>query len=355
MSLESAESQQLSITEALYPAIPLNDEQREEQESFISPGDGSQKEWDQVKYQGAECGKTKYTIKCKDEHNCDHPVELIPWTCNRYECPICYPSALKQGAVGIREHVWNTLLEMKQAFAETRWIVSSVIISAPPNLYDLSFDKLHYYFRKSLEYLGTKNVAAIPHLWRYRNNTTGDVTDAVPWKEYRTNPDNYQKIVAPHWHCFVIGKMADSDEFHQNSDGWVYKKMESDTTESYRLTRKDVYNVAYYALSHASISTTKRRHAIRYYGMFWRLTVVEKRVDYEEVMCPKCKNQRVSRQDYHEWIMGVDVFGLETPAVKMVIHRKYKLRDLDYADLDDGLDFTGIDAPFKEVDYVDLD
>ncbi len=352
-------SEQLSINSSLYPAIPLNDEQgmtstRSQIEAFLIPGNGKALIWDQVKYPGAECGKTKYTIKCDDKHDCDYPVELIPWCCNRYECPICYPAAVKQGAVGIREHVWNTLLEMKKAFHRTKWIVSSVIISAPQEFYDLDFDKLHYYFRGSLKHLGTKNVASIFHMWRYRDKTTGEEMEKVPWNLYKANPGNYQKIVAPHWHCFVIGKMVDSPIYHQKSGGWIYKKMKSDTTESYRLTKKDVYNIAYYALTHAAISTTRRRHAIRYYGMFWRLTITEKRVDYEEIICPKCEHQRVQRQEFHDWLCGVDTWGLETPAVKMIVNRTYALRGIEYGDLDDGLDFQGYYAPIKEVDYVDL-
>ena len=346
-------SKQLSITQSLYPATPLNHDIQEE-DNFILPREGVLKEWDQVRYPSAECGKTKYTIKCKDEHHCDHPVELIPWDCKRYECPVCSGGALKQGAVGIREHVWNTCVEIKKAFPGTRWIISSVIISAPREIYDKSYENQHRHLRSSLKHLGTQNVAAIYHRWRYRNTVTGEEFEKIPWKEYKSNPDIYQKTVAPHWHCFVIGKMVKSSEYFKKSGGWVYKKMKSDR-DTYSLRLKDLYQIAYYALSHHAISTTRRRHAVHYYGMFWRLTEISKRIDYEPLTCPKCNNQRVQRTDFHEWIAGVNCFGLEVPAVKMIVHRKWSLRGIEYSDLDNGLDFTGIDASIKEVDYVDLE
>ena len=72
-------------------------------------------------------------------------------------------------------------------------------------------------------------------------------------------------------------------------------------------------------------------------------------------MCPKCENQRVQRTDFHNWIAGVDYYGLEEPAEKMIVHRKWRLRGIDYGDLDCGLDFTGIEAPTKAIEYVELD
>jgi len=353
-----SESEQLSITEALYPAIPASHQHA--RESFLFGGEGNLKEWDPVKYPGAECGKTKITEKCDDKHNCDYPRKLIPWDCTRLLCPICSPRAITRASNKATDHIWSTLSELKKAAPHIGWNVSSVIISAPQKFWNLEFDDLKKVFRKSLKHLGTENVAAILHLWRFRNNTTGEESDSIPWKEYRTNPDNYQKILAPHFHCFVIGKMVKSPKYHQDSDGWIYKKKRN---KRGTLTRKDVFQIAHYAFTHASISTTKKRRYVAYYGLFNSIGVIDKRVDYKEIICPKCKNQRVHRQDYHCWSSGVDTFGLEEPAVKPIVHRKWAFRgdwqrwipNVVFKDLDQGLDFTGIDAPFKEVEYVGLD
>jgi len=350
--METVESYQLSITSSLYPAIPVNHE-REEGDNFILPAEGEVREWNQYEYPEAECGKTKFTIKCKDEYHCDHPVDLIPFDCERYECPVCYQSALKQGAVGIREHVWNTLVEMKKAFPQTKWLVSSVIISAPEEIYELDYEKQHEYLRKAIKKLGTHNVAAIYHRWRFRSRVTGEVLESVPWKEYKAYPERYEKILSVHWHCFVIGRMVTSPEFF-DATGWVYKKMKTDRG-TWSVGLKDIYQIAYYALSHHAVSTTRRRHAVHYYGMFWRLTVVSKQYTTEPVVCPKCNNQRVRRTEFHFWYAGVDSFGLEEPAVKIMVHRKYALRGIDYEDYDCGLDFAGIDAPVKEVEWIDID
>ena len=213
----------MSITSSLYPAIPVN-HVYEEGEDFILPSEGEEKEWEHL---DAECGKTKYTIKCKDEYACGYPVDLIPWDCERYVCPVCYKTAIKQGAVGIREHVWNTLLEMKKAFYQTKWFVSSVIISAPKEVYDMDYEKQHLALRKAIKKLGTQNVAAIYHRWRYRNKTTGEEMEIVPWKEYKENPELYERVLSVHWHCFVIGRMVKSDKFYEDT-GWVYKKLKTD-------------------------------------------------------------------------------------------------------------------------------
>lgn len=343
--MENTESLQLSITKALYPAIPANHEQGIEE--FILPGEGEIKFWDNA---NAECGDTKYTIKC--EGACDYPVDLIPWDCGRYECPVCHPRALNRGAVGIREHVWNTLVEMKKAYPRTKWSISSVIISAPAEISLMSYEKQHYYLRKAIKHLGTEDVAAIYHRWRYRDNVTGEEVEEnqVRWREYELNPDRYKRVLGVHWHCFVIGRMVKSNKFFEDS-GWVYKKKRSKHGSGLR--KKDIYRIAYYALSHAALSTSKRRHATHYYGNFWRLHVVDKRLEFVEVICPKCNNQRVRRTDFHDCY--TDTFGLEVPAVEVIVHRKWRLRGVDYGDLDAGLDFTGYHAPVKEVDYVELD
>lgn len=342
-------SSEILETLALYPAIPANHER--EKEEFILPGEGEVKFWDNA---NAECGETKFTEKCKDEENCDYPVKLIPWDCGRYECPVCYPRALKRGAVGIREHVWNTLAEMKKAFAGTMWIVSSVIISAPKEINEMDYEKQHYYLRKAIKKLGTQHVAAIYHRWRYRNLVTGaeiEESDKVAWKEYQAHPERFKRVLGPHWHCFVIGRMVSSSQFF-NDTGFVYKKKKSDRG-TYALSKKDIYQIAYYALSHAALSTSVRRHAIHYYGNFWRCHVIDKRLEFQEVMCPKCNTQRVLRTEFHDCY--TDTFGLEVPAVKIICHRKWALRGVEYQDLDCGLDFTGYDAPVKEVELVDLD
>ena len=346
--METTESLQLSMTEALYPAIPVN-HVYEESASFILPSEGEEKEWSHL---DAECGKTKYIEKCDDKHHCDYPVDLIPWDCERYECPVCYKTALKQGAVGIREHVWNTLLEMKKAFPQTKWFVSSVIISAPKEINDLDYEKQHLALRNALKQLGTQNVAAIYHRWRYHNKATGEEMESIPWKEYQEHPELYERVLSVHWHCFVIGRMVKSSEYFDKT-GWVYKKMKTDSG-SWSIGLKDIYQIAYYALSHHAVSTTRRRHAVHYYGMFWRLTVVSKRYTKEPKMCPKGGHQRVRKTMWHNWDTGVDSYGLEEPAEKIIMHRKYKLRGIDYGDLDCGLDFSGVYAPVKEIDYVDL-
>jgi predicted RNA-binding Zn-ribbon protein involved in translation (DUF1610 family) len=360
--MSDLESHQLSIATSLYPAIPANHEY--EIEEFILPKEGEVKDWD---IPDAECGKTKYTEKCPEDSSCDFPVRLIPWDCGRYECPVCGDRAITRGAMQVRNKVWATLQLMKKAFPFVNWMVSSVIISAPPEIYDLDFDEQHHELRKALKGLGAKGVAAIYHRWRYRDMITGEIHQEIPWREYVKNPDRFKRVLGVHWHCFVIGRMVDPDTFY-DATGWVYKKMKSESTNSWELTQSDIYRISHYALSHTAISTSVRRHATHYYGYMWRSSVLEKWYDQKPIMCPKCNHQRVLRTEWHNWVAGVDTFGLEEPAVKLVCHRKWVLRghpgvewtdwnsnELPPDELDGGLDFSGYDAPVKEVEVVDLD
>jgi len=60
--------------------------------------------------------------------------------------------------------------------------------------------------------------------------------------------------------------------------------------------------------------------------LFHSIGVIETTKDFEPVMCPKCNNQRVMRTEFHNWVAGVDTYGLEEPAVKVTVHRKWAFR-----------------------------
>jgi hypothetical protein len=265
-----------------------------------------------------------------------------------------------------RNKVWATLQLVKKAIPNINWSVSSVIISGPKEIYELDYDKQHERLRKALKKLGALGVAAIYHRWRYRDLETKKVHDQIPWREYEKNPDRYKRVLGVHWHCFTIGKMIDSPVW-QRETGFVYKKKKSETTNSYALTQNDIYQISSYALTHHALSMTKRRHATHYYGVFWRSSIAKKWYDTEPDMCPKCDTQRVDRIAFHDPCYKT-VFGQEEPAVNRIYHRKWVLRgypnvewtdwnsnEIPDMDLDGGLDFSGIYAPVKEVEWIDID
>jgi hypothetical protein len=369
--METLESQQLSIATSLYPAIPAN----HEVEEFILPAEGEIKYYieeidDEFGFRRiAKCGDTRHIETCKKEHDCDFPIVLHPFDCSRYECPVCWESAVKKGAMRIRNKVRATLELARLAMPRIKWSISSVIINAPPEVWGLSYEEHHAALRKALKKLGARGVVAIYHRFRYRRLSTGEEieeTDKVAWKEYKEHPERFKRVLGIHWHCFVLGKMIPSPQWYEKT-GFTYKKMKSETTNSYALTDADIYKIAHYALTHCAISTTKKRNATHYYGWFWRSTVLEKWYESKPVICPKCNNQRVLRCVYHDPYYK-EIFGQETLATKMIVHRKWALRghpgvewtdwnsnELPPDELDGGLDFSGYDAPVKEVEVVDLD
>ena len=186
--METTESLQLSITSSLYPAIPANHEC--ERERFMLPGEGEIKVFEKlVELDGglrlnAVCGDTKIVRDCGINSKCDYPIELIPFSCGNYECPTCNKKAVARGAMTTRNKVWATLQLVKKAIPNINWSVSSVIISAPKEVYDLNYEKQHEYLRKALKKLGALGVAVHYHRWRYRDLETGKVHDQIPWREY---------------------------------------------------------------------------------------------------------------------------------------------------------------------------
>ena len=306
--------------QGLYPAIPSLGESEEREEVFILPSNGETKEYDDPLNPDAECGKTKIARRCKD-HPEKHPVKLIPWDCTRPECPVCWRRWAKRATRKAKELIWNGLLQA-QLFIYSGLILSSLIISVPPELYHLDYDGWWNGFRKSLKCLGAQGVASIFHMWRYRDKDGNDLQElphAISWREFRDSGGS--KVIAPHFHCVTIGKVVSSPVYHQKSGGWIYKKMNDKP-----LTKKDVAGILYYAFTHCAISLTKQRKTIRYYGIFTRVYVASEIVDWVADLCMLCEAEMEDEILYHHIVNGEDMFGLKSPAMKKVITRTWALR-----------------------------
>jgi len=290
--------QQLELHSLLYPAIPAS----YVLEKFILPGEGMQYE---------ECGKTKIVIACS---NGDYPVELIPHDCGRPECPVCWPRWAKRTTRRAVEKIMNSL-ELGREYVNPRFSLSSVVVSVPEGIFD--YDSLKKAFRGIQRFLGTNHIAAILHLWRFRDSE-GNELEAVRWRQFEEHPERYTRILSPHFHCIIMGRLANSDKFYE-STGWVYKKLGGN------LSRESVYNVIYYALSHTAISLDRQRKTIDYYGLIRRTKIVEERIEWEPVMCPNCGAQLQITYLYDKMALGENVNGLTEPYFRKVITRKWVL------------------------------
>lgn len=262
-------------------------------------------------------------ISCSSPE-CEFPRELIPHDCKSPTCPICWPRWCKRATNRATEKIWETL-ELAKAL-NSGYMVSGVVVSCPEEMVELPYDELQEHFRRVSKRLKAVGIAATLHLWRYRNDS-GELVEAVPWREYEAHPTDFVRVRSPHWHCWTMGVMVDSDKFFEKT-GWIYKKFYSETTQSWGMARNDIWNSVYYALSHTavSISSTRKRHAMRYYGLFWRSKVVEEIVDYEEVKCPVCGESLQVTYLYDKIALGENVNGLTEILYKRVVTRIWLIR-----------------------------
>lgn len=295
------EVEQTSLHQHLYPAITAS----YISERFILPGEG-------VEYE--ECGTTKMVISCSNP-SCEHPVELKPHDCTRPECPICWPRWARRATRKATEKIMECLHLAKDQF-NPDYSLSSVVVSVP-NMILFDYDSLKSEFRKVQRYLGTNHIAAVLHLWRYRD-TEGNELENVKWREFEAHPERYTRILSPHFHCIIMGRLANSDTFFENT-GWVYKKLGG------FLKRHDVFNVLYYALSHTAISLDRQRKTIDYYGLIRRCRIAEEHVEYEPVMCPDCGAPLQITYLYDRIALGENINGLTEPYYRKVITRIWEI------------------------------
>jgi len=312
MGEESLIQQSFNENNVLYPAIPTNhfwDNQ------FSLPGEG---------IVGEDCGKTKMIISCSND-SCEFPRELIPHDCKSPTCPICWPRWCKRATNRATEKIWETL-ELAKKGIDKGFSVSGVVVSCPESMSEMAYDDLQDQFRKTSKKLKAVGIAATLHLWRYRNDN-GEMLEAIPWKEYESHPTAFVRVRSPHWHCWTMGRLIDSDMFFEKT-GWIYKKFFSESTNSFQLARNDIWNSVYYALSHTavSISSTRKRHAMRYYGLFWRSKVVEEVIEWEEVKCPFCNESLHVTYLYDKMALGESMNGLTEVLYRRVVTRIWSIR-----------------------------
>lgn len=306
--MESTKLEQSSLHYLLYPAITAS----YVSERFILPGEG-------VEYE--ECGKTKMVIKCPNPH-CDYPVELKPHDCTRPECPICWPRWAKRATRKATEKIMHCLM-LAQEHVNPDFSLSSVVVSVPDTvLFD--YDSLKSAFRKVQKYLGTNHIAAVLHLWRFHDKE-GNELESVKWREFEAHPELYTRTISPHFHCIVMGRLANSNKFYEKT-GWVYKKLGG------FLKHHDVFNIIYYALSHTAISLDHQRKTIDYYGLTRRTRIVSETVDWEPVMCPNCGVQLEVTYPY-DWLnityfnleCGEELLGVTEPYNRLVVTRTWEI------------------------------
>jgi len=257
------------------------------------------------------CGSVRAQIFCVDE---DKWLYDLLEHCDRPECPICSDKWLKRASSKATEQIIQVLNLAKEE-TNAYLSLSEVVVSVPSKLWDCDIDTLWQRFRGRLRYLGTRDVAGVIHLFRFRDSANRE----VQWKVYLADPTRYHVVREPHFHCVVMGKLVKSNVFFKLSGGWVYKKLGK------RLQRTDVYNIVHYALSHTQVSLDKQRQLIRYYGLFKKAQIASKTIEHEAVLCPDCEGPTERRYLAAVMVEGVPVLGYCCPHTHTIITRTWRL------------------------------
>lgn len=271
-----------------------------------------------------KCGTPKFLIRC--EHP-DHPRKIIPHSCGRPECPICYPTWGSRAAARV-----ENLLEEYQRLIGSRYRPFYVTLSPDPEDYqeetEETMRRLLEDARKMARILGASAVVVIPHGYRIRLERKREAADGASrlhvnryeWCMKQPNPREFLSW-SPHLHLMGWGYLKDSDEFHQET-GWVYKK------------HRNVDNIAkaaYYQLSHAWVPAGKQKHVLRYWGGLSPTNLgCEKTVTWVEETC------RVCGKPLHKLLLNQEGADQETQAQDIagspisrlrVEHRRYWIRE----------------------------
>lgn len=152
-----------------------------------------------------------------------HELHAVPHTCDRLDCPVCYPFKVQAMADNIRRH----LNIVNQLYDGLTWY--HVVVSPPqgPAIEDWStlegFNRSREECRKVLTRTGVLGGVGIPHPYRQNDGT-------LEWR------------AGPHFHFIVNGRVDGS----KVPAGWVVKNIA-------RVPIDQVFPLAYYLCSHAGV------------------------------------------------------------------------------------------------------
>lgn len=226
-----------------------------------------------------ECGKWTSFLSCEnhgqptingDKHDRFH----FKHSCDRPECPVCYPT-------------WALKLA-KRASERVEWA---------ERLYKEKGERIGYIkhttFSPSLDYAieAIKTVEGVRKLrseaveFFKKAGLKGGVVVFHPFRQNRPEKSNFNPSIpayawyqSPHFHVVGFGYLQNSEDFY-NETGWVYKNHGE---------RMSVRYTIYYQLTHCGIN--ENLHALTYFGaMGYNQMIVDSESIVEEpIKCKAC-------------------------------------------------------------------
>ncbi len=186
--------------------------------------------------------------------------------------------------------------------------------------------------------LGIIASMVVLHLWRFRNLEGRE----VPWKFCSLNPSaqsnidhinsEYEKKATdrpspvdspipcrrfywPHFHMIAWGWLMDSNDFHEISEGWIYKNL--DDGSKGRVTRQDFYRTVRYMLSHSAIKPRSMTYVYRGYLHYTKWDLVQEWTEDEIEKCPKCDSDLVQIHLKNDGGLGREVTATVTTTLRL--------------------------------------
>jgi hypothetical protein len=302
-------SQGIPAGQAGYPAIPPSKGMASR--ATIHPRDGIIPGTGQVKDE--MCGQVRSIAVCSADPS--HDRRKIKHSCNRLECPECFPRVLHRNSEALASRVQGYRLALAQGqttlegqyrakpraprqgvLSPPQKVINAVYdrsrkaldkLGEPYTSQDLQavyLEKFRYETYKALDTLGVDGAGVVIHFYRVTDEGKAlhkiSGTELPRWA-WLQKQDDWQSLVyfSPHVHLMFYGMAIDTDKFYDESDGWTFKN------------KGDIYDAegfAYYILSHAPV--IKDRLSVTYWGCLSprKLKAVDTFIQKDEVLCEKC-------------------------------------------------------------------
>jgi len=200
---------------------------------------------------GAFSGKI---ISCPNDLH--HYIRYRKFSCHRPDCPVCYVDWVKRAAKSATERLSNANILYHKS-GKNLGPIKHIILSPPQdqalNLIQTKEGslKLRKFAHKILQAHGFLGGCIILHPFRtlirfngkWINEETANTYQRKAIKNLQDPPIKW--VWGPHFHILGWGHLTKSDDFYDQTDGWVYKNLGP---------RKSVFATISYLLTHAGLA-----------------------------------------------------------------------------------------------------
>jgi len=184
-------------------------------------------------------------------------------------------------------------------------------------------DKFRYRSDKAFQMSGLDGVAEVIHIlranqygkdiWRSLCRTDKGLRKKGIWSWIRKQTDwrDYVEF-SPHVHWIAYGYSIKTDDFYEESGGWVLKMIRTVDVRS-------IEGLFYYLIGHAP--ALERKDKVTYRGCLAprRLQKISERVHREDILCPECGSVMV--------YASLDLDGNISHLTDHILQRKYIVRE----------------------------